>query len=255
MGGDVADEAAGEAVAGAGGVDHGLERETPAARRSPSSVIMAAPYSPCLATITCGPHSRIWRAARTRFGSRGQLPQLGVVEQHAVDASEIVSISESRAMSIHRFIESSATNRALRALARGPARWRSGWMLARKSDVRAARDVGELGLEVGEHVQLGVERLAVVEVPAVLAAPEERPVARHVLDVVGVDAPGAQDGVLLLAEVIRRPGRPRGRCRRTTPRARNGPRSRRASAPGSPNGVLDRVERDRAYDRDGHEAG
>ena len=58
MGGDVADESAGEAVAGAGRVDDRLERERGQAEEALLGDI-AAPYSPCLATTTRGPHSRI----------------------------------------------------------------------------------------------------------------------------------------------------------------------------------------------------
>ena len=65
-------------------------------------------------------------------------------------------------------------------------------MLARNRTSAPARDLGELRLEVGEHVELRVERLAVVQVPAVVAAPEERPPAGDVLDVVGVDAAGVR---------------------------------------------------------------
>ena len=44
----------------------------------------------------------------------------------------IVWMSESRSMSIQRFIESSATKRASGSWAR-TSRWRSGWMFARNS--------------------------------------------------------------------------------------------------------------------------
>ena len=56
-------------------------------------------------------------------------------------------------------------------------------MLARNS-TSAARDCSDsFGSKLGEHVELRVERLAVVEIPAVHAAPEERPPAGDPLDV------------------------------------------------------------------------
>ena len=47
-------------------------------------------------------------------------------------------------------------------------------MLARNNDVAVARGLRQPRLEVLEHVELCVERLARVQVPAVLARPEER---------------------------------------------------------------------------------
>ena len=58
-------------------------------------------------------------------------------------------------------------------------------MLARNSRSAVARRVGQLGLEVAEHVQLRVVRVGGVEVVLVVAAPEEGLAALDVLDVVG----------------------------------------------------------------------
>jgi hypothetical protein len=60
----------------------------------------------------------------------------------------------------------------------------------------------QLGLPVGEHVELRVVGVAGVEVVLVLARPEEGLAARDVLDVVDVDAARAQHVVLGLAEVV-----------------------------------------------------
>ena len=98
-------------------------------------------------------------------------------------------------MLIHRSIESSATKRA-------PSHWRrtsscsAGAMLARNRTSRRPRGVGQLGREVLEDVQVGLERLARVEVVAVDARPEERLAARDVLDVVGDHAAAVQHRVL-----------------------------------------------------------
>ncbi len=69
-------------------------------------------------------------------------------------------------------------------------------------DLGPPRRVRQLGLEVGEHPQLSVERLALVEVPPIRPAPEERLPTRDVFDVLGVDPPSAENRILILAEVI-----------------------------------------------------
>ena len=87
--------------------------------KKPSSVSIAAPYSPCLATTTLGPHSWTWRAARIRFGSRVSCrssESLSITQS----TSPIVSISESRARldpQVHR-VERGEPRRG--ALLRGP---------------------------------------------------------------------------------------------------------------------------------------
>src|SRR5690606_11364417 len=66
---------------------------------------------------------------------------------------------------------------------------------------RLARRLRQLGLERLEHVELGVERVARVQVVVVLALPEERLAARHPLDVVGDDPAALEDRVLGSAQV------------------------------------------------------
>ena len=68
--------------------------------------------------------------------------------------------------------------------------------------VARARRVGQLRLEVLEDVEVGRDRLARVEVVAVLAAPEEGLAARDALDVVGHGAARAEDVHRLLVEVV-----------------------------------------------------
>src|ERR1019366_9405007 len=60
----------------------------------------------------------------------------------------------------------------------------------------------ELGREALEDPQLGVERLAGVQIPAVLAVPEERLAAGDALDVRDVHAAAAHASEPLLAEVL-----------------------------------------------------
>ena len=127
-------------------------------------------------------------------------------------------------------------------------------MLARNTTSAPLETSDSFGSNPLEDVQLRIERLAVVEVPAVLAGPEERLAAGHVLDVVGVDAARAQHGVLVLAEVVADgtddvDGVEERRSQREVDR-----RTAEHLLPGAERG-LDRVERDRAYDRDRHEAG
>ena len=64
-----------------------------------------------------------------------------------------------------------------------------------------ARSGRQLRREGLEHAEAGLERLAAVEVPAVLAGPEEG-LAGDVLDVADIDAAASQDVELGLAEVI-----------------------------------------------------
>ena len=82
------------------------------------------------------------------------------------------------------------------------ARCRSGWMLARNRTSASREASRELRLEVLEDVEVGLQRVADVDVALVAAGPEERLAARDVLDVVGDHAAVVQDGVLLLAEVV-----------------------------------------------------
>ena len=129
-----------------------------------------------------------------------ELLDLAVVDDQAVDAW-IVLTSDSRAMSIQRFIVSSATKRAPGHCSR-TARCRSGWMLARNRTSASREASRELRLEVLEDVEVGLQRVADVDVALVAAGPEERLAARDVLDVVGDHAAVVQDGVLGLAEVV-----------------------------------------------------
>ncbi len=79
-------------------------------------------------------------------------------------------------------------------------------MFGEEQDVARAGGVGQLRIEALEHAELGVERLAGVQVPAVLAVPEERAATGDALDRLDVDAAAAHHLELLLAEVV--PDRP-----------------------------------------------
>ena len=90
----------------------------------------AAPYSPRFATTTLGPISIAPRAARARFGSSVSIRSSASFRSRQ-STSAIAATSESRAVSIHRFIESSAAK--LADDWRANPRCRSGWMLPRNS--------------------------------------------------------------------------------------------------------------------------
>src|SRR5581483_7411218 len=78
----------------------------------------------------------------------------------------------------------------------------AGLDVGQEQHVASTRALGQLRREALEHAELSVERLARVEVPAVLATPEEGLAARHALDVGDVHAAVAHDLQLALAEVL-----------------------------------------------------
>ena len=75
-------------------------------------------------------------------------------------------------------------------------------MLARNRTSASREASDELRLEVLEDVEVGLQRVADVDVALVAARPEERLAAGDVLDVVGDDAAVVQHGVLGLPEVV-----------------------------------------------------
>ena len=60
---------------------------------------------------------------------------------------------------------------------------------------------GQLGLERGEDIQLGVERRALVHVLVVFARPEKR-FSGNALQPCGADVAFRKDAVVLLSEVV-----------------------------------------------------
>ena len=84
-------------------------------------------------------------------------------------------------------------------------------MLPRNRTSARLRRLGQLRLEVGEHAQLRVVGVGDVQVGLVMAAPGERLASGDPLDVGDVHSPRAEQLDVLLAEVIARPARPRGR--------------------------------------------
>ena len=129
----------------------------------------------------------------------GQLAQLGVVEDetvHALDHGDKVVAGDIDPQ-VHRVQGRPPRTGALvehRRLQRGLD-------VGQEQDVALPRGLAELGLEVLEHTELGVERLAGVQIPAVLAAPEERLPFGDDLDVVGQGAARAQNLAVRRGEI------------------------------------------------------
>ena len=145
----------------------------PGSAKKPSSVNSAAPYSPCLATTTRGPISITARGRAHEVRLLGEHAQLGVVHEHDVHDRDRAHAA-SRACSRSRSSSSRAPASWAPVHCSRTSRWRSGWMFARNSSSACARGLGQLGLEVAEHVQLGVERVRRVQVPLVLAGARRR---------------------------------------------------------------------------------
>ena len=89
-------------------------------------------------------------------------------------------------MSIHRFIVSAATSAGARTCSQHVELERR-IDVAEQHELRVAVGIADLGLERGEHAELGVERLARREIGRVLADPVER-LALRALDARHIDA-------------------------------------------------------------------
>ena len=78
-------------------------------------------------------------------------------------------------------------------------------MLARNRNSRVAIGVGNLGLEGGKDIQVGLVSLGFVQIVEIRAFPEEA-LARGALDAAGIDLARIKDGLLLAAEVFANDG-------------------------------------------------
>ncbi len=140
------------------------------------------------------------RAAPIRFGRARQLAQLGVVEDQAVDVLDRPHevLAGGVDPQVHRVERDEARVGQLAAHVELQLRLD----VRQEQHVAGARALGQLRAEPLEHAELRVERLPGVEVPAVLAAPEEGPPSGDALDVRDVDAAAAHHVELGLAEVL-----------------------------------------------------
>ena len=131
-------------------------------------------------------------------------------------------------MSIQRFIESSAAKRAPVHCSRTRAGGRAGCLpgTARRSRERPRR----ASARSARRLRGRLERLAVIEIPAVLAAPRRTSCRRDVLDRPSVDVAAAHARRVPHRRSRRRRARRCAPHRRTRLRARNARRRRRASA-------------------------
>ena len=176
---------------------------------------------------------------------------LGVVEHHDVDARERLEERFARRLDpvVHRVETGDARVAALLAHA----------ALEVRLDVReehhrgVARGVRELRLEVGEDVELCLDRVRDLHVVVVAALPEEGPRAADALDVGRVDALGVEAVELVRAEVVAHDA-DHADVREHARRDREVRRGASEDALAAPERRLERVECDRADDGDRHTA-
>src|SRR4051812_33184862 len=249
--GEVAHEAARERVAGARGVDDvgrriGRQREVAVAREEGGAVLALLGDDDARAEVEHG--------ARGAYEVRlvRELLELAVVEDHAVDEPDraherLVGDVDPQ---VHRVHPHEPRRRALLA----HTALEVGLDVREEDDVRARRGLRQRGLEVLEDVEVGLERVADVDVALVAPGPEERLAAGDVLDVVRDDPARVQRGVLHLAEVVAH-----GADDARLVEERRGEREvhrRAAQQPVAPAGLgLDGVEGDGPDDRERHAAG
>ena len=196
------------------------------AANTPCSWNRSAPDSPRLTITVFGPIARIARAARGRLCSFDKLARLLVVDDEQVDALEHLRQRSPSSPSIQKFIVSIATRRGLRTCVEHVELQRR-VDVAEEQELRVAPRLGQPRLEVGEHVELRVERGA----------------RRQILRVAPLPAEGLALGALEAGRGRRRasrgtsgaaPGSPRrrpppaGPARSTTPPSRRTKPSRRA---------------------------
>ena len=177
--------------------------------KKPSSSKSAAPYSPCLTTTVRGPISITSCAARSSVGCsvsmRISSSFMNTMSTRADRAHQ--RVARGLDPEVHRV--EAGQPRVLALLAHLPLQVRLD--VGQEQHVGAARLLGQLRVEVAEHVQLRVVGVAHVQVPLVLAAPEE-----------GLARPR------------------RARCRRCSPRARAA-RAYSSSPKSSPTGPTTRT--------------
>ena len=196
---EVAEEAAGEAVAGAGRVAHVVEREAgqgeEALRGEQRRAVLALLGDDGARAEL---HHGAGGAGQVRLA--GQLADLGVVDDQAVDLGDR---RQQRVLGrvdpeVHRVQAAEA-----RAVALGAdLALQVGLDVGEEEGVGRLRLRGELRLELAEDAELGVLGVGDVEVVLVAAAPEERLAALDPLDVAGLHAAALQHLELGGAEVV-----------------------------------------------------
>ena len=196
---EVAEEAAGEAVAGAGRVAHVVERDAgkgeEAVRGEEGRAVLALLGDD-------GARAELHRGAGGAGQVRlaGQLADLGVVDDQAVDLGDR---RQQRVLGgvdpeVHRVQPAEA-----RAVALGADLALQVWLdVGEEEGVGGFRLGGELRLELAEDAELGVLGVGDVEVVLVATAPEERLAALDPLDVAGLHAAAFEHLELGGAEVL-----------------------------------------------------
>ena len=133
----------------------------------------SAPYSPRFTTTARGPNERIRRAAFTTLCSSASWRASASFTKRRSTRFSVRS-RLSRFEVIQKFIVSHATKRGARTWS-STVRCRSGSMLPRNTYSESRIVGGQLRAELGEHVELRVERVRGVEVELVAALPAEGP--------------------------------------------------------------------------------
>src|SRR5439155_4616389 len=196
--GQVAEEASGEAITGAGGIDLILQR----IRGHGEDIVLVEEHRAVRAAggdEHPGAHFLDDGSGLAEVVFAGELTGLCIVELEDVRPLEDVAQFFRRRLDpeIHRVHADDAFRRALIEHAELEGRVH----VAEEDDVGLSVGVRQDGLEPFEYVEVGEERLAAVQVVAVLAAPAER-LAPRVLEALEVDPPAGEDLHVLFVEVL-----------------------------------------------------
>ncbi len=201
---DVADEPAGERVAGARRVHDLLqrvrgERKEGVARDERRAVLaLLGDDDPRPAAVRSAPAEDL-ACRRDDVRATGELAELAVVEDHAVDFAH--DLDEGLARRLDPQVHGVHGDEAGVGHLPAHPQLQLGLDVGEEKDIALARVLRELRREVLEDAEPRLQRLARVHVPSVDRAPEER-LAREALHVADVDAARREHLKVLRVEVI-----------------------------------------------------
>ena len=141
----------------------------------------------------------ILAAARRRLCSPGEQARLAVVDQQEVPLLE--RFQQRRAEIVDPVIHGVAAGELDAVHLRAHAALQVGLDVAEEQIGLGAIALGQLRIEIGEDVEVGAQRLAVVHVGRVLAGPEEG-LAGHALQPVEIDLARGQEIDIFLREIV-----------------------------------------------------
>ncbi len=188
-----------------------------------------APYSPCLTTSMRGPRLEHGARGLHEVGVAGEHACLGVVDEQDVEALE--HFKQRGLVVLDPVVHGVAGDELRVGHGFAHAALQDGIDVGEEEKFGIAIGVGNLGLEAGEDVELGLERLGLVEVFEIGALPEEA-FAGGALDAARIDLVRVEDGLLLGAEVFADDGDDAHIGEVSWRRARSRLPRRRGSAPG-----------------------